>query len=248
MIDCADITGLVLAGGRGSRMGGVDKGLQDHGGVPLALHALQRLGPQVGTSMINANRNLGVYEAFGVPVCADAVADYAGPLAGFLAGLAHCRTPYLVTVPCDSPLFPDDLVARLGAALVAADAEIAMAATVEDGVLQVQPVFCLMRVGVADNLRRFTQGGQRKIDRWTAQHRCIEVPFDDAHAFANANTLDELARLQPLQKSATASAAVSTTTPTTALPPALTLTSTPTSPPSSAPALADALNPRDTRD
>lgn len=248
MIDRSDITGLVLAGGRGSRMGGVDKGLQDHGGVPLALHALQRLVPQVGGSMINANRNLGAYEAFGVPVCADAVADYAGPLAGFLAGLAQCRTPYLMTVPCDSPLFPDDLVARLGAALVAADAEIAMAATVEDGALQVQPVFCLMRVGVAENLRRFTQGGQRKIDRWTAQHRCVEVPFDDAQAFANANTLDELARLQPLQKSATASAATSMTAPTTALPPALTPKSAPTSAPSSASASANALDPSDTRD
>ena len=196
MIEEKDITGLILAGGRGSRMGGVDKGLQNHHGMPLAMHALLRLAPQVGTIMINANRNLGAYEAMGVPVWPDTLADYAGPLAGFLTGLERCETPYLVTVPCDSPLFPDDLVARLAQALVAADAEIAMAATREAGVLQVQPVFCLMRAGLIESLMRFTQGGQRKIDKWTALHRCVEVPFDDARAFANANTPDELRQLQ----------------------------------------------------
>jgi molybdopterin-guanine dinucleotide biosynthesis protein A len=196
MIDPHDITGLILAGGRGSRMGGVDKGLQNHAGVPLAMHALMRLGPQVGAVMINANRNLGAYEAFGVPVWPDADTDYAGPLSGFLAGLEHCDTPYLVTVPCDSPLFPLDLVQRLAAALVEHGAEIAMAATREGDALQVQPVFCLMKTGLLESLIRFTQGGQRKIDKWTAQHRCIEVPFDDAQAFANANTMAELQQLQ----------------------------------------------------
>lgn len=196
MIDKQHITGLILAGGRGSRMGGVDKGLQNHHGVPMALQALMRLAPQVGEIMINANRNLGAYEAFGVPVWPDTVPDYAGPLAGFLTGLERCETPYLVTVPCDSPLFPHDLVRRLADALEAADAEIAMAATVEDGALQVQPVFCLMKTELVESLLRFTQGGQRKIDKWTAQHRCVEVRFDDAQAFANANTRDELLRLQ----------------------------------------------------
>jgi len=196
-IDRQDITGLVLAGGRGSRMGGVDKGLQKHQGMPLAMHAMLRLAPQVGHVMINANRNLGAYESMGVPVWPDALADYPGPLAGFLAGLEHCETPYLVTVPCDSPLFPEDLVDRLAHALAERDAEIAMAATREaDGTLQVQPVFCLMRSSVLDGLVRFPAGGQRKIDRWTAQHRCIEVPFDNPGAFANANTLDELRQLQ----------------------------------------------------
>ena len=109
-----DITGIVLAGGRGSRMGGVDKGLQNHKGVPLALHALLRLQPQVGESMVNANRNLAAYESFGVPVWPDAQTDYAGPLSGFLAGLEQCGTRWLATVPCDSPLFPTDLVQRLG--------------------------------------------------------------------------------------------------------------------------------------
>ncbi len=195
-IDRAQITGLVLAGGRGSRMGGVDKGLQNHRGLPLALHALLRLQPQVGAVMINANRNLGAYESMGVPVWPDAVADYPGPLAGFLAGLEHCETPYLVTVPCDTPDFPTDLVERLARALVEADAEIAMAATTQDGALQPQPVFCLLRSGLLDSLVAFIHGGQRKIDRWTAQHRCVAVPFDDAAAFFNANTPDELRSLQ----------------------------------------------------
>ncbi|MDH4389872.1 MAG: molybdenum cofactor guanylyltransferase MobA [Aquabacterium sp.] len=192
-----DITGLILAGGRGSRMGGLDKGLQNHLGLPLAMQALLRLQPQVGAVMVNANRNLGAYESMGVPVWPDALADYPGPLAGFLAGLEHCDTPYLVTVPCDTPNFPGDLVERLASALVAEGAEIAMAATLEDGQVQVQPVFCLMAASLLESLVAFIQGGQRKIDRWTGQHRCATVVFDDAGAFFNANTLEELQRLQP---------------------------------------------------
>jgi molybdopterin-guanine dinucleotide biosynthesis protein A len=191
------VTGIVLAGGRGSRMGGVDKGLQCLGGKPLAWHALQRLRPQVGALWVNANRHLAAYEALGVPVCADALPDHPGPLAGFLAGLEHCPTPYLLTVPCDTPHFPADLVQRLAAALVAEAADIAMAATVEHGRLQPQPVFCLMRVGVKDSLDGFVRSGRRKIDAWTALQRCATVVFDDAAAFFNANTPDELDRLQP---------------------------------------------------
>lgn len=192
-----DITGLVLAGGRGSRMGGVDKGLQNHHGVALAMHALMRLGPQVGTLMINANRNLAAYESMGVPVWPDALPDYAGPLAGFLAGLEHCDTPYLVTVPCDSPLFPEDLVERLAQGLTDAGADVAIASTREaDGSTQTHPVFCLMKAQLLESLVRFTHGQGRRIDRWTAQHRCVEVPFADARAFANANTLEELQQLQ----------------------------------------------------
>ncbi len=200
MIEIEAITGLILAGGRGSRMGGVDKGLQNHQGMSLAMHAVLRLGGQVGSLMINANRNLGAYESMGVPVWPDSLADYAGPLAGFLTGLEHCETPYLVTVPCDSPNFPDDLVQRLAQALSAEDAEIAMAASYEmqgDAPrLQVQPVFCLMKSELIESLVRFTQSGQRKIDKWTAMHRCVLVPFDDGQAFANANTLEELQQMQ----------------------------------------------------
>jgi molybdenum cofactor guanylyltransferase len=197
MIDRNDITGLVLAGGRGSRMGGVDKGLQNHRGLPLALHALLRLQPQVGHAMINANRNLAAYDSMGVPVWPDPLADYPGPLAGLLAGLEHCQTPYLVTVPCDTPDFPLDLVERLAAALNAHDAEIAMAATVENGARQVQPVFCLLRSTLLESLVAYLHAGERKIDRWTARHRCAEVLFDDAAAFFNANTMAELQQLQP---------------------------------------------------
>ncbi|HRI18585.1 MAG TPA: molybdenum cofactor guanylyltransferase MobA [Burkholderiaceae bacterium] len=196
MIEREAITGLVLAGGRGSRMGGADKGLQTHQGVPLALHALLRLAPQVGGAMINANRNLAAYESFGVPVWPDALPDFAGPLAGFLAGLEHCETPWLASVPCDSPNFPTDLVARLAAAADTAGAEIAIAACQEEGVLRAQPVFCLMKASLLESLVRFTHEGGRKIDRWTAQHACVTVAFDDAGAFFNANTLAELRGLQ----------------------------------------------------
>jgi len=190
------ITGLILAGGRGSRMGGVDKGLQNHRGTTLAMHALLRLAPQVGSVMINANRNLGAYESMGAPVWPDVLPDYPGPLAGLLTGLERCETPYLVTVPCDTPHFPADLVARLARALIDDDAEIAMAAALEDGALRTQPVFCLLKAELLESLVRYMQSGQRKIDRWTAQHRCVVVEFDDPAAFFNANTLAELQQLQ----------------------------------------------------
>ena len=200
-LDPNDITGVILAGGRGSRMGGVDKGLQNFNGMPLALHTLLRLQPQVGEAMINANRNLGAYEAFGVPVWPDVLSDYAGPLAGFLTALERCETPWLVTVPCDTPLFPQDLVARLARAADEQHAEIAMAAAREDdGQVRSQPVFSLMKRELMESLVRFTHGGGRKIDAWTAQHRTVLVPFDregDAPSgFSNANTLAELHQLE----------------------------------------------------
>ena len=188
------ITGLVLAGGRGSRMGGIDKGLQLYRGRPLVQHALDRLRPQVGGLMINANRHLDAYAAFGVPVWPDTLADYPGPLAGLAAGLAHCPTPYLASVPCDSPHFPTDLVARLAAALAANAAQIAVAATVEDGALRTQPVFCLLHTGVLPGLLAFLHEGQRKVGAWLATQRCVQVRFDEAAAFFNANTLADLQR------------------------------------------------------
>jgi molybdopterin-guanine dinucleotide biosynthesis protein A len=205
MISSHQITGLVLAGGRGSRMGGADKGLQNFNGTPLALHALLRLqmqeGGLVGDQMINANRNLGAYEAFGMPVWPDTLNDYAGPLAGFMTGLERCESPYLLTVPCDTPLFPLDLAQRLAQAFEDEGTEIAMAAArEEDGQLRPQPVFCLMRLDLLESLVAFTQAGGRKIDRWTDQHRTVIVPFDqpgdDPKAFFNANTLAELHALE----------------------------------------------------
>jgi molybdopterin-guanine dinucleotide biosynthesis protein A len=200
-IEKNEVTAVILAGGRGSRMGGADKGLQHFRGVPLALHTLLRLAPQVGAVMINANRNLAAYESFGVPVWPDTLADYPGPLAGFLTGLEHCETPYLVTAPCDTPLFPEDLVARLAEALEREGAEIAMAAAREDDAqVRTQPVFSLLKAELMESLVRFTHGGGRKIDAWTAQHRTVIVPFDragdDPSAFFNANTLAELQRLE----------------------------------------------------
>jgi molybdopterin-guanine dinucleotide biosynthesis protein A len=197
------ITAVILAGGRGSRMGGADKGMQNFNGIPLALHTLLRLSPQVGDVMIIANRNLAAYESFGVSVWPDttSMGDYAGPLAGFMTGLEHCETPYMLTVPCDTPLLPHDLVARLADALEQQSADFAVAsAPEEDGQSRPQPVFCLMGTHMLESLHRFTQGGGRKIDAWTAQHKVVHVPFnlpgDDAKAFFNANTLAELHQLE----------------------------------------------------
>lgn len=199
------VTGLVLAGGQGSRMGGVDKGLQPFRGQPLARHALQRLqqqqGERLGGCLINANRHIDVYRDMGSLVVPDTLTGYAGPLAGFLVGLEHCPTPWLLTVPCDSPLFPLDLLERLADAAERADAEIAMAAAPENGgELRTQPVFCLLKASLLGSLQAFTQSGKRKIDAWTSQHHTVIVPFDlpgdDPRAFYNANTLAELHALE----------------------------------------------------
>ena len=148
---------------------------------------------------INANQNQDTYAALGVPVWADAMPDFAGPLAGLQTGLMHCPTPWLLTVPCDSPRFPTALAARLAAAAQAQDAEIAIALAPDseapDAALRPQPVFCLLRSGLHESLQRFVAQGGRKVGAWTAQHRCAQVVFDDAPAFANANTLEELHRL-----------------------------------------------------
>jgi molybdopterin-guanine dinucleotide biosynthesis protein A len=191
-----DISGLILAGGRGTRMGGVDKGLQAHLGVPLAQHALERLRPQVAALMLNANRNLEAYQAMGVPVWPDELADFPGPLAGMLAGLEHCHTPYVVTVPCDTPNFPADLVARLAEGLASSDGDMATAYTREGIEFHAQPVFCLMKVSLRDSLRAFIESGERKTGLFAAQHHSAKVVFNDPAEFANANTLSELAELQ----------------------------------------------------
>ena len=203
------ITGIVLAGGRGSRMGGVDKGLQLYNGTALAKHAIEQLQPQVGHLLINANRNLDIYQAWGSPVSADVlmdgITDFAGPLAGFLIGLQHCKTPYLMTVPCDTPRFPSDLVRRLADALSQQDADIAMVSSPdEEGVLRHQPVFCLMKRELVASLKAFTDAGGRKIGAWAAQHKLARINFnevyDDPKAFYNANTLEDLQQLSSYEK------------------------------------------------
>jgi len=196
MISRADITGLVLAGGRGQRMGGVDKGLQRLRGTPLAQVALERLRPQVAGLLVSANRHLDTYATFGAPVLSDLVSDHPGPLAGLLAGLKHCPTAWLQAVPCDTPAFPADLVARLATAASAEGADIAMAATLEGGRVQPQPVFCLVRCTLEADLAAFIAEGGASPRAWATRHRTALVPFDDAAAFANANTLADLQRLQ----------------------------------------------------
>jgi molybdenum cofactor guanylyltransferase len=209
-VDKNQITGILLAGGRGTRMGGVDKGLQLYNGIPLAKHAIQQLQPQVGSLLINANRNLDVYQTWGEQFSADVVvdelADFAGPLAGFLVGLQHCKTPFLVTVPCDTPRFPADLVARLAEALRQNNADIAMVSSPdEEGILRHQPVFCLIRHELTESLQAFTATGGRKIGAWAAQHKLVRVDFnktsDDRKAFYNANNLQDLHDLQQMSKS-----------------------------------------------
>ena len=183
------ITGLVLAGGQGRRMGSVDKGLVMLDGRPMVAHVLERFAPQVDGILINANQHAAEYAAFGHPVIADAIGGYAGPLAGLHVGLTHARHALVATVPCDSPFLPADLVARLAGALQADDAELAVARTFD----QPHPVFALVRRAVLPHLARFLDGGGRKIDAWYATLKAIEVAFDDeADAFRNINTADEL--------------------------------------------------------
>ncbi len=185
----ASVTGVVLAGGQGSRMGGVDKGLQEFRGKPMAAHVIERLAPQVDEVLINANRNADAYARFGHRVIADEIEGFAGPLAGFERGLAHASGDLVLTVPCDSPFLPADLVARMREALDRDGAEVAVAKTGD----QVHPVFCLMRRDVHGSLRRFLASGERKIDRWYPQLRATLVSFDDeAGAFMNINTREEL--------------------------------------------------------
>jgi len=186
------ITGLILAGGRGSRMGDVDKGLQSLNGEPMVLHVIKRLAPQVGALIINANRNLETYQQFGVPVWPDELTGFAGPLAGLQAGLLHCQTPYLVTVPCDSPFLPTDLLARLSDALIEQNADLTVAVTGEDENRQPHPVFCLLKTSLLPHLNIFLQSGKRRIDAWYASLKVAEVMFDDEAAFRNINTLEEL--------------------------------------------------------
>ena len=202
-----DITGLVLAGGRGTRMGGVDKGLQSFNGLPLALHALLRLRPQVGEALINANRNLAAYESFGVPVWPDVLADYAGPLAGFLTGLERCETPWLLTVPCDTPLLP----ARPGAAAGRRGSGAAMPnrhGRARRNRIATAPCRAAAAAGVLPAARHAARKPGRASPSRRPQDRRLDraaplrawCPFDRAgdapDAFFNANTLAELQALQ----------------------------------------------------
>lgn len=187
-----DVTGVILAGGQGRRMGGADKGLQLLDGRPLAQWVLERLTPQVASVLISANRNLARYAEFGCAVLPDLIPDSAGPLAGLHAALARATAPLLQTVPCDSPFLPEDLVARLHAELAGRGAELAV---VRCGG-RVHRAFSLLRCDLAPRLDAFLAAGERKVGLWHASLDTVEVDFDDvAEAFANLNTPDDLAAL-----------------------------------------------------
>jgi molybdopterin-guanine dinucleotide biosynthesis protein A len=197
MISPEQITGLILAGGRAQRMGGIDKGLIPFLGKPLIESAITRLKSQVGQILINANRNITKYASYGYPVIMDETTDFSGPLAGFAAGLKVCKTPYLLTAPCDSPLLPTDLGIKLAAEMMRGNFQLVYASSKEvNDKVWAQPVFCLMRADLQASLETFLQKGDLKIDRWFKELDSSTVVFEDAQVFANVNTPEELKRLE----------------------------------------------------
>jgi molybdopterin-guanine dinucleotide biosynthesis protein A len=191
----AEVSGVILAGGEGRRMDGRDKGLVPLLGRPMVEYALHALRPQVHSLFINANRSRDDYARFGLPLVGDEFPGFNGPLAGMASCLRVVSTPWMVTVPCDSPLLPADLVARLGAAVTGAKADIGMAHNGE----RTQPVFALLRATLLDSMLEFLAAGERKIDRWFARHRTAIADFSDTpQAFLNVNTPDELQELERL--------------------------------------------------
>lgn len=183
------ITGVLLAGGQGRRMGGVDKGLQLLRGKPMVQWVIERFAPQVDELLVNANQNIEQYQTLGHRVIPDAIDGFAGPLAGLHRGLSEASHPLVVTAPCDSPFLPLDLVTQLKAALDEHNAELAVAKTGD----QPHPVFSLCRTSVLPSLTAFLESGGRKIDLWYSQLKVVEVQFADEAAFRNINTREELA-------------------------------------------------------
>jgi molybdopterin-guanine dinucleotide biosynthesis protein A len=197
MISAEQITGLILAGGRAQRMGGIDKGLIPFLQKPLIESTIARLKPQVGQIIINANRNITKYAVYGYPVAMDETPDFSGPLAGFAVGLKNCKTPYLLTSPCDSPLLPTDLASKMTQEMEKGNFELIYASSkADDGKVWAQPVFCLMRSDVLPSLEVFLAKGDLKIDRWFKELRNSTIVFDDGQAFANVNTPEELKELE----------------------------------------------------
>ncbi|MDR5804374.1 MULTISPECIES: molybdenum cofactor guanylyltransferase MobA [unclassified Caballeronia] len=193
-------TGLVLAGGRGSRMGGVDKGLQLLRDEPLALHVLRRLAPQTDAMLISANRSGDDYARlamrFDARVIADSLADYPGPLAGIATALRAAHTEFVLTAPCDAPFVDPQLGTTLRRALDEHGADIAYAATVDTDETRIaHPVFALIRTSLADDLDAWLAAGERKVRAWYARHKAVQVPFHDDRAFYNINDLYQLAEL-----------------------------------------------------
>jgi len=193
------ITGVILAGGKGRRMGGEDKGLLRINGRPLIQHIIDAVLPQVGSLLINANRNLESYRALGHPVIRDILGDYLGPLAGVVSAMQASDTPYLLTVPCDSPLVPVDLCARLYRELKATGADISIA---HDG-NRMQQVFALLRCELLSDLLSYLKSGGRKIDTWYGEHRLVLSDFSDRpDAFLNINKPEDFGALTAAERGA----------------------------------------------
>ena len=183
-----DITALILAGGRGSRMGGQDKGFIDWRGAPLIDAILEQTRSQTPKIIISANRNLDRYHARGYPVIPDDTPDYPGPLAGVLAAMKQIDTPLLVTLPCDAPVIAPDYIARLADGLQNGNAPVAVC---HDG-QRMQPLHALISADLRDNLASWLQSGERAVNRWFRDNHAIPVDFSDAaDMFANINTPDE---------------------------------------------------------
>ena len=191
-ISANDITGLILAGGLSTRMGGRDKGLQLLEGRPMITHIIERLQPQVGPLLINANQNQEAYELFSLPIIADVISNFVGPLAGLHAGLSHCTTPYLLSVPCDCPFFHTDLARRLSDALMSSGADVAYAVMINQNQTEHHPVFCLLKRDVMVGLGEYLSEGGRKVLTWMSSQAHVQVVFDDHSAFLNINTPDDL--------------------------------------------------------
>ena len=187
------ISAIILSGGRATRMGGVDKGLISLQNQPLIQHVICRLQPHVDEIFINANREIAQYQSFGYKVLQDENQDFAGPLAGILLGLKHSKHDLVLSAPCDSPLLPLDLVARLYNGMAESLMDIAVASS--DG--NAHPVFCLMKKSVLPSLVDFLDSGERKVSAWQKSQQYCEVDFSDsANAFTNLNTLEELRELE----------------------------------------------------
>ena len=214
-IQAKDVSAIVLCGGQGSRMGGLDKGLQTFRGQSLAQGIVHLLRPQVFRVMINSNRNLATYQSFCEEVWPDPEGELMGPLAGFLVGLMHCQSPYLMTTPCDTPMIPSDLCLRMRQALSNSNAQIAMVRTLQAhpsrGTLKLktQPVFCMMSIQVRAHLMNYLNQGGRKVETWAQELNPAWVDYgqegDDPMAFCNINTLNELKALEPLKTQASPS-------------------------------------------
>lgn len=188
-----NITAVILAGGKATRMGGDDKGLINLNDKAMVEYVIDVLSPQVGSLLINANRNPEKYAQYGYPVITDQLEGFHGPLAGIASAMQVAETDYLLITPCDSPFLPGDLAQRLFHVLLSTKADISVA---YDGA-RLQPVFALLKTMLLDSLSKYLQSGERKIDQWYKQHEMIAVDFSDKpDTFLNINSPEDISRIE----------------------------------------------------